>query len=132
MPLAALAFLWLAGRLAAVFSGVTGLAAAAVLDIAFLLVLAAIAGQEVLAAKNRNLPVVGTVRALAAANSLDHAAMAGLVEDSKAGVRLAVGLITLLISLIGGRIVPSFTRNWLVRRGVKQGPPSQRGRFDAG
>jgi uncharacterized protein involved in response to NO len=32
--------------------------------------------------------------------------------------------------LIGGRIVPSFTRNWLAKRGVRDGLPEQPGRFD--
>jgi uncharacterized protein involved in response to NO len=35
-----------------------------------------------------------------------------------------------MISLIGGRIVPSFTRNWLAKRGVTKGLPGQPGRFD--
>ena len=58
------------------FSAVTGIAAAAVLDVGFLLVLASIVGQGVVAARNRNLPVVGVVLALAGANALDHAGMA--------------------------------------------------------
>src|SRR5690606_16871408 len=60
-PLAALAGLWLAGRLAVLFSAYTGAAVAAVLDVGFYGVLAAVAGREVIAAKNRNLPVVGLV-----------------------------------------------------------------------
>lgn len=32
------------------------------------------------------------------------------------GIRLGVGTVILLIILIGGRIIPSFTRNWLVRQ----------------
>ena len=35
-----------------------------------------------------------------------------------------------MISLVGGRIVPSFTRNWLAKRGVKEGLPGQPTRFD--
>ena len=129
-PLAAFAGQWVAARLAVFLSGEVGIVAAAVLDVGFLLVLAAIAGQEVLAAKNRNVPVVGIVLLLALASALDHAGMAGAMEDTGAGVRLAIGMITVLISLIGGRIVPSFTRNWLAKRGVKEGLPTQPGRFD--
>jgi len=35
-----------------------------------------------------------------------------------------------LISLIGGRIIPSFTRNWMTKRGFSDGLPGQPGRFD--
>lgn len=129
-PLAAFAGLWLAARVAVFVSGELGFAFAAALDVGFLLTLAVVAGQEVIAAKNRNVPVVGIVLLLALASALDHAGMAGRIEDSGAGVRLGIGMITVLISLVGGRIVPSFTRNWLARRGVKDGLPTQPGRFD--
>ncbi|MCW3796546.1 NnrS family protein [Sphingomonas sp. BN140010] len=129
-PLAALFGLWLAGRIALLFSGLLGQATAAAFDVAFPLVIAAVGAQEVIAAKNRNLPVVAAVLLLAGANALDHAAMAGLVADPLAGVRLAIGVISVLIALVGGRIIPSFTRNWLVKRKVTVGLPTQPGRFD--
>ncbi|MFA5966852.1 MAG: NnrS family protein, partial [Sphingomonas sp.] len=72
-PLAALAGLWLAGRIAILCSALVGAPLAAVLDVGFLLTLALVAGREVLAAHNRNLPVVGMVLLLAVANGLDHA-----------------------------------------------------------
>jgi uncharacterized protein involved in response to NO len=31
------------------------------------------------------------------------------------GVRIGIAVVVLLISLVGGRVIPSFTRNWLVR-----------------
>ena len=40
------------------------------------------------------------------------------------GVRLALGAIAMLLALIGGRIVPSFTRNWLVKNGETRLPAS--------
>jgi uncharacterized protein involved in response to NO len=46
------------------------------------------------------------------------------------GWQLAIALVVILISLIGGRIIPSFTRNWLVKRGIKAGLPTQPGKFD--
>lgn len=129
-PLALLVLLWLAGRLALLASGTVGLPAAAVIDVAFLIALAVIGAQEVIAARNRNLPVVGAVLILALASALDHLAMAGMLQDPLAGVRLGIGTVTLLIALIGGRIIPSFTRNWLVKQGRKQGLPTQPGPFD--
>src|SRR5689334_20242045 len=54
-PLLALFGLWLVARLAVLFSGLSGQAPAAVLDVGFFLVLAGLAAREVLKANNRNL-----------------------------------------------------------------------------
>ena len=129
-PLATLFALWLAGRAALLFSASIGAPAAAVLDVGFYLVLAAVAAREVLASRNRNVPIVGLVLLFAIANAVDHAAAAGLVGDSELGVRAAISLIAMMISLIGGRIVPSFTRNWLAKRGSTGRLPGQPNGFD--
>lgn len=130
LPLASLAGLWLAARLAVLFSASVGPLIAAILDAGFFVVLAGFAAREVLAAKNRNVPIVGLVLLFGIANAIDHAGAGGLIPDSELGVRAAIALVILMISLIGGRIIPSFTRNWLVKQGVRQGLPTQPGRFD--
>ncbi|MES2043173.1 MAG: NnrS family protein [Pseudomonadota bacterium] len=129
-PLAALAGLWLAGRIAILCSAVVGASVAAVLDVGFLLTLAFVAGREVLAARNRNLPVVGLVLLLAIANGLDHAEAMGAPLPAGLGYRFAIGLIVMMIALIGGRIIPSFTRNWLAKQGASTVLPGQPTRFD--
>jgi uncharacterized protein involved in response to NO len=129
-PLAALFGLWLAGRLAVLFSAQTGPVIAAALDAGFYLVLAALAAREVLASKNRNVPVVGLVFLFGLADAADHAAAASLVDMGDAGLFAGAALVVLMISLIGGRIVPSFTRNWMARQGMKEKLPTQPGRFD--
>jgi uncharacterized protein involved in response to NO len=112
-PLAGLAALWLAGRVAMLSTAGIGLAAAAVIDVAFLLALAAVALREIIAGKNwRNLRVLAIVAVLIAGNIAFH------IETIRAGsadygTRLGIGSIILLIALIGGRIIPSFTHNWL-------------------
>ena len=131
-PLAGLVGLWAAARLAVLFSASTGMAAAAILDGGFYVVLAGLAAREVLAAKNRNLPVVGMVLLLGIANAADHAAAAGLLDDTDVGVRAAISLVVMMISLIGGRIIPSFTRNWMTKQGIKHHLPTQPTRFDLG
>src|SRR5688500_7887906 len=78
-PLAMLVGLWLAARLAVLFSASIGMFAAAVLDVGFYLVIVFVGAREVLASKNRNLPVVGVVLLFAAANALDYVAAAGLI-----------------------------------------------------
>ena len=129
-PLAGLFAMWAAARLAVLFSADSGMAAAALLDIGFYLLLAALAAREVLAAKNRNLPIVGLVLLFGAANALDHAGIAGWLGDDGLGWRAGMALVVIMISLIGGRIIPSFTRNWLAKRGVREGLPGQPDRFD--
>ena len=130
-PLAALFALWLAGRVAVLFSAVTGAWLAAATDVGFFLLLAFVGAREVLQAGNRNLPVVGLVLLFGVVNAFDHAASAGLIDPDLAW-KCAVALVILLISLIGGRIIPSFTRNWLAKQGVREGLPLQPNRLDLG
>ncbi|OYX63332.1 MAG: hypothetical protein B7Y88_13185 [Sphingomonadales bacterium 32-64-17] len=129
-PLATLFALWLAGRLALLWSQTIGLALAAVLDVGFYVTFALIAGREVIAARNRNLPVVAMVMLFGIADAADYAAVCGLIPDGEAGFRAGIALVVLIISLIGGRIVPSFTRNWMAKQGWREGLPTQPGQFD--
>jgi uncharacterized protein involved in response to NO len=131
-PLAALFALWAAARIAVLFTAKSGLAAAAVLDVGFFLVLAALAAREVAESNNRNLPVVGIIFLFGLVNALDYAGAAGLLRDPDLAWKCAVALVIILISLIGGRIVPSFTGNWLAKRGVRDGLPAQPTRLDLG
>ena len=129
-PLASLLGLWIAARGALLFSSVNGLWVAATLDVGFFIVLALLAAREVLEANNRNLPVVGLVLLFGTANAVDYLCVSGIIPAQDLGWQLAIGIVVLLISLIGGRIVPSFTRNWMAKRGIKSGLPTQPGRFD--
>lgn len=115
--------LWLAARLALLFSASLPALLPAVLDVGFLLLLAAAAGREVIAARNRNIPVVIVVLLFAAASALDHAEALGAAVTPGLGVRAGFALVLLLIGIIGGRIIPAFTRNWLVRHGRGERAP---------
>ena len=120
LPLAGLAFLWLAGRAATAF--VPDPLLAAIVDTAFLVVLSAAVWREIAAGRNwRNAPVAAMLTLLALANGLHHAQAAERVPGDWA-TRLALSIAAMLIALIGGRIVPSFTRNWLAKRQVKTLP----------
>jgi uncharacterized protein involved in response to NO len=129
-PLAALFGLWIAARLALLFSGVTGIWLAAILDPGFFLVLGLLAAREVLEANNRNVPVVGMVLLFGTADAVDYLAITGVLPNPDIGWQLGLSIVVLLISLIGGRIIPSFTRNWMAKHGIRQGLPSQPGKFD--
>ncbi|WP_293781980.1 NnrS family protein [Sphingosinicella sp.] len=130
MPLAALAALWLAARLAVLSSAVVGAHTALVLDVGFFAALAVVAAREVIAANNRNLPIVLVVILLAVANALDHAEALGAAGLAGLGWRMGFALVLMLIAMIGGRIIPSFTRNWLSREGHAENLPRQPDRFD--
>ena len=129
-PLAALFLLWIAGRATVLFSAVVGRLPAAVIDVGFFVVLAAVAAREVLKSNNRNIPVVGLISLFGIANALHHLGAAGMLPDPDLAWRCALALVVLLISLIGGRIIPSFTRNWLTKQGMREGLPAQPTRFD--
>lgn len=115
-PLLALVTLWVAGRAAILFSEWTGPHIAAVIDLAFLASLAAVTAREIIAGKNtRNLRVLFAVGLLLIGNAQFHAeSVSGIGADY--GTRIGIAAAVLLIMLIGGRIIPSFTRNWLVRQ----------------
>ena len=116
--------------MAVAFSASIGALAAAVIDVAFLAVFAAVVAREIFAGRNwRNVPVLVVLSLLFCANLLIHTGVVGGVAWQDAGKRLAISLIVLLISLIGGRIVPSFTTNWL-RRQEAAVLPVPYGRFD--
>ena len=122
VPLAALAALWAAGRIAVFASAAIGRPAAAAIDTSFLIVFGALVAREVAAGRNwRNLKTAGLVFALALVNVAFH------VEDARAGLaevssRAALGLLVVLILLIGGRVTPSFTGNWLAKAGLSPRP----------
>ena len=129
-PLAGLFSLWAAARLAVLFSGTLSLWLAGLLDVGFFVVLGLLAAREVLEANNRNTPVVGMILLFGVADLTDYLANANVIPWPDLGWQLAIALVVLLISLIGGRIIPSFTRNWMAKRGVKTGLPTQPGKFD--
>ena len=97
------------------FSAEIGWLLAALIDVSFLALVVAATAREIVTGKNwRNLRVVGLVTLLLAGNIAFHLE-AHILGTAEYGARIGIAAIVLLIILIGGRIVPSFTRNWLVR-----------------
>ncbi|MFO1402366.1 MAG: NnrS family protein [Steroidobacteraceae bacterium] len=114
-PLLALAALWLAGRIALYAYGTVGAYALGV-DVALLLVVALWFAREIIAARDwLNLRVVALILALAASNIAYHREV---VLHAAPGIaaRAALALVVALLMVIGGRITPTFTRNWLIAR----------------
>ncbi len=120
--LGGLVALWLVGRLGMCVGQGTGWVVAAV-DLAFVPALMAVAAREIVGGRNwRNLVVLIFLGLLAGANVWYHATLLAGAAPSPA-LRLAIATLVMLIVFIGGRITPGFTRNWLVKQGIRRLPP---------
>ena len=131
-PLGGLAVLWLLGRLAvSVSEGVSPLLVA-LADLAFPVALALVLAREIIAGRNwRNLIVLAMLTVFTLGNAVFHweAAQGGMPAQGM-GLRIALGAAIMMIGVIGGRVVPSFTRNWRVKRGAGRLPAPPMQRFD--
>ena len=136
-PLLALVSVWAAGRLAVLLSARIGAPLAAAIDLLFLACLAGVIAREIIAGRNLgNLKVLALVGLLLIGNAVFHAEASLMNGGSGYGIRIGIGGAVLLITLIGGRIIPSFTRNWLARqspgrlpisiRAIRRGQPCHR------
>ena len=128
VPLAGLALLWIGGRLAVWLADALPGLTVALIDGAFLPVLAGVQAVVLFRSRNyRNLVVLLIVLGLAAANLAWHGDALGLAPmAAQASPELAIGFLTLLLALLAGRVTPAFTRNAL--RGVAVRQP---GRLDS-
>jgi uncharacterized protein involved in response to NO len=111
--LAALAGLWIAGRLAVVAGAALPIWLVTGLDVAFLPILASVLARPILAAGNRRniiFPIILLV--LGAINLAIHLGALEVIDwDPARSVRVAIDLILLMIGVLGGRVIPSFTKN---------------------
>ncbi len=126
--LALLSALWLAGRIAVITSAAWPLAAA-VIDASFLVAVASLAWSCVIkGGSRRNMPICLLVSLLAATNIAYDIAQ---LQDFETAViiRSALAVIAVLLSLIGGRVTPSFSTNWM-RRNKFASLPTAFGTFD--
>jgi uncharacterized protein involved in response to NO len=130
-PLAALVLLWAVGRIGVLISAIIGAPVATVADLSFPTVFLGVIAREVLAGRNwRNLPMIAALALLLTGNLLVHLDAMGLTDTAGFGNRIGIATLLLLISLVGGRIIPSFTRNWLTKTRPEAAPPVPAGRFD--
>jgi len=120
-PLLAMFLLWVAGRLVMVVP-LAGAAAAAVVDGAFLVLLATYIWREIMAAGSWDRAPIGILVSLyAVTNILFHLlALRGAPTDLPE--RLALSVMTLMLTVIGGRLAPTFTREYLADRNLSPLP----------
>ena len=125
-----LVFVWCLARVANLFSEYLGFVFSISFDIGFFLVLGTYVFGEIRAAKNRNIPIALMVFLLAIAALYDHLRIIFPFLSPLWGSYFAIGVIVIMVSLIGGRIIPAFTKNYLHKKGVEKGLPIQANKFD--
>ena len=120
--------LWLAGRLLTAIAWLTPLVSAAV-DAAFLIAVAGLVWREIAAGKSwSRAPIGGLISLYAGAGILFHVlALSGAATDLPE--RMALALVMVLLALIGGRVTPGFTGDFLVEHGRPE-QPAAFSRFD--
>ena len=130
-PLFVLALIWLAGRVAMLLPLGLSPAGLAMIDAAFLPYFGAVIAREIIVSKNwRNVKVLMPILVMSGANIWFHISVIS-GGGGEGAVRLGFAAVLFLIMLIGGRIIPSFTRNWLARQEPGKMPVTFN-RFDAG
>jgi len=107
-----LAGLWLAARILALWPGAIEAGLFTPVDLAFWPLLASLVGPGILRRNaKRNGIFVVILAALFLADLGWHLEVLGVAEFGHAGLYGALGLFTLMVAIIGGRIVPAFTVN---------------------
>ncbi len=132
-PLVLLFAVWLSGRIVMSVSGTLPYALVAAIDLAFLPVLGAFAAGQLLEKPAlRNFVFLVIVAALTLCNVVFHLTTFGfLAVDPLAANRIGVLLVVIMIAIIGGRIIPAFTHNWLHLNGVSGQMPQRFAWLDA-
>lgn len=130
--LALLFGVWVTGRIVIAFSALIPAPFPTVIDLSFTFLLGAMILREIIAGKSwRNLVVLVLLAVFTLANLIFHIEAArGDYAAQGYGLRLGVGTVIMMIALIGGRVVPSFTRNWMVATGKEGLPTPPMQRFD--
>ncbi len=108
---------WLIGRMVMLMVGILPAWAVGIGDSWFPIMLFTLVSREVLASQNRrNYVIAAIVGLLAVLNVFYH------LGQEKIFLYLMIHVVLVLISIIGGRIIPSFTANWLRLQGASKLP----------
>ena len=113
-PLLALSLVWVAGRVAMALAARLPRGVPALLDLAFLPLLAAALARPLVATKNRrNFVMLAILLGLFAANAVVHLDALGLLPmgSARTACRVGVDVVLLIVLIISGRVVPMFTRS---------------------
>lgn len=123
-PLALLAAAWLLGRVGFASGGQLPTPLIATLALVFLPALMAMLAPALLREINRNTPMLVVLASLWACDAVFvYSWMQGDVGLARQSLLTALNIVLLLITIIGGRIVPAFTGNALRRAGIDVAMP---------
>ena len=130
--LAGLFALWVVGRVGVSVSAVLPNSIAVLSDLSFPIALCGFLLREIVAGKNwRNLVVLVLLVVFGLANLLYHNEAAnGALAAQGIGLRIGISAVVMMIAVIGGRVVPSFSRNWLAQKKAERLPVPPMQRFD--
>ncbi|ADE14953.1 NnrS family protein [Nitrosococcus halophilus Nc 4] len=119
-----LVLLWLAGRTVMLLGNTLPPLIVITVDMAFIPCLMFFIARPIIATGNtRSLPLIGILGILASCNLLVHLGGAGYFPTVIApALQATVNVITLLMVIIGGRVIPFFTRNALPQTPIRQFP----------
>jgi len=119
LPLVLLAALWLAGRMAFAGLGSLPFAIVAIPELLFLPALAALVAPPLIRSRNRNTPLLFVLLAIWLADVYFLLALRGNdLMAARHALLLAIDVVLLLVTVVGGRIVPAFTASGLRQAGI--------------
>ncbi len=120
-PLMILSALWVTARVLFVLPSPSLLPPAIAADLGYGLLLFVLMSREVIAARSqRNYTVLVILGLLPVTDALFFWGMTQNASWTMTALFAGLWLVVMLINLIGGRVIPGFTRNWLKRQLVEQ------------
>ncbi|MCP5090541.1 MAG: NnrS family protein [Gammaproteobacteria bacterium] len=118
-PLVALVILWFAGRIVFALPDAIPLIFVSLADALFLPAVIVTIAPSLFRTRNRNMVLLLVITAFWAADLVFlRAAYAGDIATASAALRVGIDVILFLLTIIAGRIVPSFTANALRKHGM--------------
>jgi uncharacterized protein involved in response to NO len=122
LPLIILVSLWLGGRIVIASGAFWPAGVVLAVDVGFLICLAALLAPPLLRSHNRNTPLLLVLALLASCNGAFHWALMQRDADAAShALLIAIDMILLMVTVIGGRILPAFTSGGLRASGSAVG-----------
>jgi uncharacterized protein involved in response to NO len=119
LPVFTLALVWLAGRAAFALAPFCSLPLLTVLELAFLPLLIALIAPPIIREKNRNIAMLLVLVTLWITDAAFLLALARAdAELASRALLAAMNVVLLLLTIVGGRVLPAFTSNALRRTKV--------------
>jgi uncharacterized protein involved in response to NO len=118
-PLIVLTALWLAGRAAFAIGDALPIEVLAIAELSFIPGVLIVLAPSILRSSNRNWPLLLVLFAFWCGDvAFTYATFSGQIALASTALRGSLDVVLVLITIIGGRIVPAFTGNALRARGV--------------